>query len=392
MSLEMLPIEAAHLMAAASAEAKLDDYGDPGFIEPLEHFLHAAVSEANLGAMGLIGLRMDVMRLLINRLRMHDDLKRHPEIREEDVSDPIVITGLPRTGTTKLQRMLAQDSRFQSLAVWRALSPAPLPGSTPGCPDPRIDLARGMTDQLAQMFPGFLAAHPMQPTEAEEEVLLLQMSFETPGTAWFYRIPSYYHWVQERPQTRPYQELRTTLQYLQWQDGGRRGRQWVLKSPIHLGALNLVADTFPRASIVHCHRDPTVAIPSLCGLIEFIMQSRGNEQVDLIELGQYFNTSCAELWKTNLEQRAHLGATIKILDVAYDEIKNDARAVIQEIYRAHGMAPESCPIDKMVRWEEQNPQDLFGKHQYSLERYGLTTESVHQSYRVYMEHFADMGK
>lgn len=387
MNIEEIPLQAESLMNAACVETGMDDFGSLEFVEPLKNFLQSVVAEAGLGAPGLIGLRMDLLRLLTNRLRMHDDIVRHPEILEEEVSDPIVITGLPRTGTTKLQRMLAQDPSFQNLALWRALNPAPPPGSRPDDPTARVAMAKGMTDLMAQMFPGFLAAHPMQPEEAEEEVLLLQMSFETPANAWFFRAPSHLSWLMQRPQLRPYEELRTALQYLQWQDGGRRGRPWLLKSPIHLGELQHLFAVFPGAVAVHCHRDPAAAIPSLSGFIEILRQSRGHEHIDPLELGQFFLEFGSEMWERNLQQRKNLPSGAKIIDVHFDQIRSDAAAVIREIYRTLGRTLDQQTLDGMRLWEQQNPQDRFGTHRYSMERFGLTAESIENRFQGYLERF-----
>jgi hypothetical protein len=220
------------LTRAASEQVGLTDFGDDRFIEPLDRFLEAARSEAHLSETGFAALSMDVVRLLVNRLLHRRDQVAHPEMDDEDVSDPLVITGLVRTGTTKLQRLLARDPGWQSLPLWKALLPAPPPGSEVATgTDPRIAQTRQQTDMLAELFPGFMAAHPMLPEEPEEEILLIQMTFEARGTALMYRVPSYVAWLDERPGSYQFEYLRDMLRYLQWQDGGRRDRPWLLKSP-----------------------------------------------------------------------------------------------------------------------------------------------------------------
>jgi hypothetical protein len=245
-------IDTAELIAAAAATGLR--YHDRQFAEPLRRFVESVDAEANLSDQGLAGFTQDISRLLSNRLLIDAAIAARPEILDEDVRDPIVITGLPRTGTTKLQKVLAASPGYQWLPLWKALFPAPI--APPGTdPDPRVTITDEQSALTFDLFPDLMAAHPMSTHEPEEEVLLLQLSFRVPTNGWFYRAPSYVRWVEQQDQTPAYADLRRTLQLLQWQDGGRRDRPWVLKSPAHLGGLRLIFEAFPNATVVHCHRD-----------------------------------------------------------------------------------------------------------------------------------------
>lgn len=394
-NIERIPLRADALMATASAQEGLADFGDTAFIEPLQQFIGSVATEGRLSAMGLIGFRMDLLRLLSNRLRMYRDLALHPEIRDEDVRDPLLITGNPRTGSTLLHRLIAQDPQFQSLPLWRALFVAPLPGTDPADPAPRRAMAAGMAEQLASYFPDVLAGHAMQPDEAEEEVLLLQLSFETAANAWFYRAPSYHDWVTRRAPLASYHNLKLQLQYLQWQDGGRRNRPWVLKSPIHLANLSTVLAIFPGATVVHCHREPYETVPSLCRLIEVIRQSRGHEDIDLPELGRYFSDFGAAQWAANLAQRKelHQSDTRRVLDTGYAAICRDPIAVLHDIYRSRDSEPSQTALTQMQRWQAANPQGRYGEHRYSLDRYGLSRADIDLCFADYRKTFsASLGR
>ena len=262
--------DAESLLAAACRETGLSEFGDLSFVEPLTSYVGSVSTEAGLGPVGQEVLRMDTIRLLANRLRLQADRQAHPEIAQEDVSDPIVITGLPRTGTTKLHRAIAADAARYSLPFWLAMSPARIDGPPDG-PDPRIAIGDAHAAGLAQMGPDFMAAHPMTTHEAEEEVLLLQMTFDRAAAfTWYYDAPSHLEVVRDRPQSGAYRYLKEVLQNLQWQQGGRRGKSWILKSPVHLGELDALLEAFPSATVVHCHRAVDVAMPSLCRLVETI--------------------------------------------------------------------------------------------------------------------------
>jgi hypothetical protein len=236
-------LEPSKLLAAAADEAGLDDYGDESFVESLTQLVRAIVSEARLTDLGLMGTRASIIRCLVNRLRLRDDVKKHPEIVDEDVSDPIVIVGLPRTGTTKLQRMLSSDPGFQRLYLWRLFNPAPMPGWKPGLPDERIEVARSFVQALSQR-PEFIAGHPMAAEDPDEDVFLMEMAFEGILPLVQFRVPSFHAWLKDRPRHDFYAFEKLLLQYLQWQDGGRRGRPWALKAQTHLGGLSALVDTF----------------------------------------------------------------------------------------------------------------------------------------------------
>jgi hypothetical protein len=355
------------------------------FVEPLDRFVDSVETEGNLTDLGVEGLRQDLVRLLENRLAIDTAFADHPEIGEEDVSDPVVITGLPRTGTTKLQKVLAASGGYHKLPLWQALLPVPLPA--PGSePDPRIGAIEEQSRLMFEMFPDLMAAHPMRATEPEEEVLLLQLSFLEPTNGWFYRAPSYVNWVEQQDRTPAYETLRRTLQYLQWQNGGRDGRSWVLKSPAHLGAIALVFKVFPNATVVHCHRDLREALPSLARLLELMQIARGAAHVDNAELGAFLVEYCAGLWERNLAQRAALPAE-QILDLRYEDIHTNIGAVVDEIHERRGVLLDANARAAVLDWEKSNPQHRYGNHVYSLGRYGLSEADLKAAFADYDERF-----
>jgi len=377
-------IDTAELITATAAQAGLN-YQDRSFVEPLERFVDSVEAEANLTEVGMESFRQDLTRLLGNRLAIDAAISANPEILEEDVSDPIVITGLARSGTTKVQRVLANAPIYQRLPLWKGLFPAPIaPLGTD--PDPRITITDEQSAAMFEHIPDFMTAHPMRTHETEEETLLLQLSFRTPANSQFYRTPSYLEWVETQDQRPAYTDLRRALQFLQWQDGGRGDRPWVLKSPIHLGALDLVFATFPRATVVHCHRDLHEAVPSHIRLVETLMLARGAQSVDLAELGPFLIGCDASMWNRNLTQRRSRDEH-QIIDVRYQDIRDDIAAVVDHVHARRGLTLDPDTRSRMLSWQDENPQHRFGKHLYSLQRYGLTREQIDREFADYNTQF-----
>jgi hypothetical protein len=376
----------AELLAAARAETGQEDLADEGSIDGLQRYLEAVADEGDLTPAGVAGVRADTVRLLANRLRMEALVRAHPEILDEDVSDPIIITGLPRTGTTKLQRVLSAHLGVQQLPLWKALNPAPFGDPNPD-PDPRITVAEEQSALMMQHFPDFVAAHPMSAHEPEEDALLQQLTFRSIAHGLFNRVPSYMDWVMAADRAPTYEGERRALQLLQWQDGGRQDRPWVLKTPVHLGALDTLFATFPNATVVHCHRDLDEAIPSFCRLIEVVRLARGSASVDCLELGRFLSEWCGELWARNIAQRDGLNEA-QILDVRYETIRDDVASIIAAIYDRRGESLGQEALNSMAEWERHNPPHRFGKHVYSLERYGLTPVTIDKALSAYLDHFA----
>lgn len=370
------------LMAAASQETGLKDFGDDRFLEPFERFLSTVLTEANVSEPGSIGLAAHIHRLLVNRLRFEADLRAHPEISEEQVDDPILIVGLPRTGTTKLQRMMAQDPGLQNTAVWQLLNPAPFPDAGEGGRDPRIAFAEAYASQLP---PAFKAAHAFSAEDPEEEPWMTEMTFDNLSFFHRFHIPSYRKWWSEARSRYPYEYLRALLGYLQWQDGGRQGRPFLLKSTAHLGALDIVTDVFPAVTIVQTHRHPYVSMSSWVRLM-LTTRSMFSDQVDPEELAEEMLEFWAGETLRGLAQRDALGDD-RIVDVDYNQLMSDPLAVARSIFERRGTPMTAAAEQGIMAWCDRNPQHKHGKHAYEPGLYGLTEERVEAAFEPYIERF-----
>ncbi len=381
-------LDAAALLTKARRLTGLDDFGDGRFRLGLGKFLSGATEEGALNATGTAIIEDTVTRFLVNRLRFEADLKRHPEILGEPIAPPVIIMGLPRTGTTKLHRMLAVDQRFQSLRTWQIMNPAPFPGGTgTDGRDPRIAAAEQADAMVDATVPELMAGHPIRAEDVDEEfVTLMEMNFDYLLLAMRLEAPKFEAWVRTRPVLPNYRYLRRCLQYLQWQTGNA-GKPYLLKSPLHLSALDALLEVFPGATLVHCHRDPAAAATSFMRLSEL---ARGlcYDRVDPHALGTWVLTLLGEQVQRNLQQRAALGQHLKIIDVAFRDIARDPFAAIDRIYAERGdtVAPETR--NAMLAWEKTHPADRFGKFSYNMAQYGKTPKDYESAFSTYLRQFA----
>lgn len=389
-----LPHTIEGLLAAATAETGLSDFGDRHFMTGLSALVSALPREAALNAIGEQMVYGGIVRLLSNRLRYVADIRRLPEILEQRIVRPIIILGLPRTGTSKLQRVMSADPQVQRLDFWKTIKPAPFPGEERDNPRARIEAAQLTEQTLATMFPGWMARHPMEALEPDEELHLMDGSFECVISFLFSRVPSYYAYISQCDPRPMYQYLHRMLQYLQWQDGSARDRPpsgpWIMKSPVHIGALPILLETFPDAVLVHCHRDLQKVIPSFASLIE---EGRkiGSDAVDPLEVGR----DMCEYWARSLDRylvdRAQLPAD-RILDVPFEDICEDVVGVIGTIYARAGRALTSEAVQAFKAYEERRPAHHFGHYEYSAAHYGYTAEMIDRRFAAYRKAFIDSSR
>ena len=382
-------LDAVSLMATAQKEAGLEDWGEEAFVEGLEMYIKALATEARLSAVGAMAAAADITRLLVNRLRFQRELTLHPEILMEELIPPIVVLGLPRTGTSKLQGLLSAVPGVQRLDMWRLLNPAPMPGSRPGNPDPRIAIAQAYEQLLLDHHPGLMAAHPFVAEEVNEEILAWEMSFECPALTLRGWVPSYRDWLTSRPLDDSYRYLRSLLQYLQWQDGGARDRPFILKSPLHLGYFNVLLATLPQAIVVHCHRQPATCIASMCRATELTWWIM-SDAVDREQVGRYVLNMLSAAIAAYLDERDRSHAKARITDVSYRELQGDPLGVVRQVCDQAGRPVSNAAEESLERWLQANPQYKFGRYEYSLEQYGLTLNMVEESFGEYIERFSSL--
>ncbi|MNF68694.1 Sulfotransferase domain protein [compost metagenome] len=372
------------LLAEASARAGgLDDFGPGDFREALQVLARALREEAHLSAQGTALLREKLVAQLVNRLVIEDYCKRHPEILQQPVDDPLVIVGLPRTGTTLLQRVLSVDPRFSKAQWWETRYPAPLPEESLERPTDRIGRARAEVAAMVEFVPQILAIHPLDAEQPDEEFMLMEHSFLCAMDS-YVNVPAYTAWLDRQDQTQVYAYLKKMLQFLQWQQARRGiapGRRWLLKSPQHLHTLELLFKVFPRAQVILTHRDPGKTIPSLASFIHTLWQIY-SDQADPAQVGEQWNTRMARALRHTMAVRDGMPAGA-FLDVRFEDTVSDPLGVVERIYRFAGLELTPDVRQSMSDWLSRNGRDKRAAHHYDPASFGLDEMRLQRDYGEY---------
>ncbi|MDX2303464.1 MAG: sulfotransferase [Microscillaceae bacterium] len=376
-------LEENSLLRAARNKNKLSDFGEGDFITPLRKLLQSIREEARLHAFGEFITKIRLVGILENRLRATYYFKKHPEILEQEVDPLWVITGLQRTGTTKLHRLLSADPTTRSLFSWEALNPAPIIGKEQQKPDPRIRLAQNSEKGLRYIAPDFFAIHPVEHNAPEEEVLLLDTSFISTVPEATMHVPSFAKWVENQDQTPAYEMMQKMLKLLQWQ---HRGKRWILKTPHHLEFLDTLIQVFPGTKIIHTHRNPVVTLASFCSMV-YHGRRIFSDQVSPEEVGQHWHQKICRMLQKAQEYRQNHPET-PVIDLYYDHLIKNPLSEIQRIYTFAGIAWEESLEEKLQETLDQNPPNKYGIHHYQLQDFGLEEAKVKKDFEAYLENFA----
>ncbi|UVE17442.1 sulfotransferase [Pseudomonas sp. LS44] len=373
-----------NLLASAIERAKgLNNFGDDNYRQALQALLDALAADAELSQTGLYLMQERLVGQLVNRLVMEDYLSRYPEITQIELDDPLVIVGLPRTGTTMLQRTLAVDPRFYSAAWWETRYPAPLEGETLAVPAKRIAQAKAEVELMAEAIPQILAIHPLDAVLCDEEFMLMEHSFLCAMDA-YANVPSYTRWLDQQDQRPVYTQLKRMLQFLQWQKNQRgepAGQRWLLKAPQHLHTLHLLLDVFPKAQVILTHREPAQTIPSMASMAHTLWQMY-SDNPDPKAAGAQWNSRMARGIRHTMQVRDQHAAE-RFLDINFADTVTKPMEMLEKVYAFANLPfTDKARADAQV-WLSQNSRGKRASHDYSLERFGLNEAQMTQDYREY---------
>jgi hypothetical protein len=333
---------------------------------------------------GRLAVAQDIVQLLSTRLLLEADWQREPGIAAQAISHPLFIVGLPRTGTTLLQGLLAHDPALRTPLMWEVMYPSPPPDQATAAQDPRIARADRRLRWIDWLAPEFRRIHAVGARLPQECVAITSYVVRSPRFATTCWIPTYEAWIDHADLRPAYQFHRRFLQQLQW-----RGPevQWVLKSPAHLAGLEALLETYPDARIIQTHRDPLVAIPSLASL-RTVLHSAFSARVDPCAIGRATTQYWAEVLARAIDfRRQHPAAQGRFCDVPYEALIRDPMGTVQRLYTALGRPLSAEAAAGMRRYLAQHPQHRAGVHRYSLAQFGLDAAEETHRYSAYRAYF-----
>jgi hypothetical protein len=380
----VVSLDANTLINKAFKLTGLDDLGDESFHTGFAVLLKSLESDARLSFIGRVCAHSDILRMLCNRLCLQEDRRRHPQIADQTISRPLFITGLPRTGTTLLHALLAQDISSRAPQTWEVMHPSPPPETVSYGSDPRVFRTARELKWLDIIMPGFKRVHLIDARLPQECIAITGHAFISYLFESMYFVDSYRTWHDGRDKGPAYEYHKRFLQHLQWR---APGTHWVLKAPSHLFTLETLMQVYPDARIVITHRDPLRVLPSCASFTE-VLRGSFTDFVERKNLGM----EIARHWEKGARLAVEFTQRSRNLqecffNVHYADLMREPMAMVRQIYRHFDMELKSESETAMQRFLEENPQNKHGVHHYSLEKFGLDRSSETRNFEFYRDFF-----
>jgi hypothetical protein len=372
------------VLAAARERARLDDFGPEDFRPRLRLVLSEAAWEghSDLTRLAIFSKLVDVCA---NRLLVMDVLRRHPEIHEQEIVAPLVVAGLPRSGTTHLLNLIAADGRFQSLPYWEVLRPVallPEDAPEPDGVDPRWARCQASWEQTQAMNPYIRAYHPLDPDHISEDGELQLLDIASYTWEWWMQAPNWRDHYLATDQRPHYEFQRTMMKLLQWQRG--EAKRWIVKAPQHFEQLPAIMDVFPDAMVVFTHRDPVASFQSIATMLVYAARTRDRE-LDAQGIYDYWLDRVGRLLD------AYLGDVDGVpegqrFDVLFGEFMQDDVAMVRRIYAAAGIPMTDAALGELSRFMETHGRGEHGRIAFDLRAdFGVDPADVRERFGAYCD-------
>jgi len=373
------------LLAAATRRTGLEDLGDQSLMDRLAAQVSAVDADAGLSGLGRYLIRRRLVGLLAARQRFEDFVRRYPEALEVELEPPIIVVGLPRSGTTHLVNVLASDTRLRSLPWWEIAEPTPVIGDGPDRDgvDPRYRRMLADYEASRQMSPMTALMHDRPPSSIEEECELMDLDLCAYVLEWLARVPSWRDAYFALDQDAHYGFLRKQLQVLSFLRGPRR---WVLKCPQHLEQLGPLFNTFPDATIAFTLRDPVAVLQSAITMLAYGDRSR-RVDVDADGLAAYWVDRIERLLRAAVRD-AHLIPTQNRVDVEFGAFMRDDLAMASHILEKAGLEVGEETRSQLEAYVAGNPRGRDGRIVYDLRAdFHLDPAELYDRYSFYFDAF-----
>jgi hypothetical protein len=355
----VVPLDMDSLLFDARHNTGLDDFGDDGWRERFQVLLDAVDTEADLNFFGRILTRQDFLTYLQARLHIIDLYKRHPEIDDEVVHEPVFILGLGRSGTTILHEVLSQDPQFRSVRRWEALFPAPPPEEATYHNDPRIQKAQALIDVIHTVAPAWKSMHAQGGDLPVEDIEFTYSALFSEVWINAFQIPSYEKWFAAQDPTPHFEWHKKIIKLLQWKF---KRSHWLFKNPTHMGRLQYLLKTYPDAKIILPHRDPVATADSVVNVSSSIYHWR-SDKLPTPGVGDEWMQadSRAKLWDQAIDM-IESGELKKgsVASILYADFISNPGPALQAVYRDLNLPLDPAALDKSVAYMEERSKGSHG--------------------------------
>jgi hypothetical protein len=375
-------LDADALHAKASADTGLNDFGPDDYRERLDVYLAALREIGGLHGAGVVNFYGQLLQLLKNRLLLTDLLSRHPEIDDIELQPPVVIAGLPRTGTTHLHNLLAAPPTFRTMPYWESVEPFPLPQEAGIEPDPRRTRMDVAVSVINMVMPHFALMHEITTDHVHEEIQLLAndvstMLFETLGD-----VPRWRDYYRTHDQTPHYEYLARQLKAMQFLRGGRR---WLLKSPQHLEQVPVLDRVFPGSIVVFTHRDPVPVALSMIAMITYSARMH-RSPVPVEQIADSWIDRLDQMLTALVRDRDTIGPE-RSIDIRFNDFMADELGVAGRAYALAGEPFTEEARMAIAGYLAGHRRGRLGNVETSCEMFGLNEDSVRARFAPYVERF-----
>jgi Sulfotransferase family len=377
------------MLAAARAETGLTDFGPDDFRERLAVWLKSFDEDRGLNALGRASVYDQTLRYAVGRLRIEDLLARHPEILQVKIDRPLLIAGLPRSGTTHLVNVLGTSPELRSMPLWETMEPVPKEAELSfedSEKNPRYRRCIEMWQILTTVLRYWSAMHEMEPDHIHEEVEIQCYDFSSYMPEWIARVPRWQDYYYRHDQTPHYAYARKVIQAMTWFKGPNR---WVMKSPPNMENLPAVFATYPDATVVITHRDPVAVIQSAVTMVAYWDRIRRKDSggASLAGLAEQWIGRIERLLRACVRDRDTVPQA-RVIDVMFHEYMADQRGAIDTIYRTAKL-PRTAEVERRINeYLTANPRGKLGRVIYDLQGdFGVDVAALRRRFQFYYDRF-----
>ena len=380
-----LDMSSAGILQEAMTRTGLDDFGPMDFVGRLNMWLDEVAHDPDRLGIGQLSLRNSCVRYAANRLLTHDLLRRHPEIHDIKIERPIIIVGLPRTGTTHLLNVLSADDRLRSMPLWESYEPIPMVGEDADAAgvDQRYARCEKEWEQMQMVTPHIALMHPMDPDHVHEEIELMLPDFSSYNLEWVARCPQWRDYYLSQDQQPHYDYMHTMLKVMTFL---RPRDRWILKSPQHFEQIGPLMKTFPDATVVMTHRDPVSVIQSAATMMTYAARMAYRT----IDPGWYIDywTDRIEKLLTAAVRDVHLIPQNQRIDVRFEEFMADDQGTIQRVFDFAGHSLDERALQQIEERLRARSRDGQATVVYDVRAdFDRQPEEIRERFQGYMEKF-----